>query len=272
MAKLTLQFEDRVLKDVPLGKDLTIGRLPDNGLVIDNPAVSGHHARVFLDGERYVVEDLRSRNGTYVNEKHVIRHTLQTGDVLLVGKHKLLFDQTADAEVAAPKPLLPTLGKTAYLDTKHHRALLARLRDERARERARAQASSDTSEPMATRVGRGVLHVVAGDVDQTEYRLEARTSFIGKSEIALVPLRGWFAPKAAAAIEQTERGYAITVMKGKVVLNGTRLDGRHELNDGDVLDVSGVILRYQSRTDGEERSSQSALDNTHSAVAADASR
>ena len=247
MAKLTLQFENRVLKDVPVGKDLTIGRLPDNGLVIDNPAVSGHHARVFLDGERYVVEDLRSRNGTYVNEKHVTRHTLQTGDVLLVGKHKLLFDHTADADIAAPKAVLPTLGKTAYLDTKQHRALLAKLREERARERASAQANSDVKNSPAAdaRALRGVLHVIAGETEKSEYPLEARTSFIGKSEIALIRLGGWFAPKAAAAIEQTDRGYAITTLKGKVSVNNARLDGRHELKDGDLLECSGLTLRFQ---------------------------
>jgi pSer/pThr/pTyr-binding forkhead associated (FHA) protein len=230
-----------------LGTELTIGRLPDNELVIDNPAVSGHHARVFLDGEQYVVEDLRSRNGTYVNEKHVIRHTLRTGDVLLVGKHKLVFDEAAEVEVATAKPVLPTLGKTAYLDTKQHRALLAKLREERARERARTQASSGAGNSSAAGVQglRAVLRVVAGEAEQSEYPLEARTSFIGKSEVAVVRLRGWFAPKAAAAIEHTDRGYAITTLKGKVLLNSARLDGRHELKDGDLLECNGLTLRFQ---------------------------
>jgi pSer/pThr/pTyr-binding forkhead associated (FHA) protein len=262
-----LQFENRTLKDVSLGTDLTIGRLPDNGLVIDNPAVSGHHARVFLEDGRFVVEDLRSRNGTYVNEKHVIRHTLQTGDVLLVGKHKLLFDETADADLEAPKPVLPTLGKTAYLDTKQHRALLARLREERARERARAQASADPSKRTATDASRGVLQVIAGESDQPEYRLEARTSFVGKSEIALVRLRGWFAPKAAAAIEEIDGGYAVIPMKGKVLVNGARLDVRHELHDGDLLEFGGLILRFHARTDDRERSSRLVHSGTHTAVA-----
>jgi pSer/pThr/pTyr-binding forkhead associated (FHA) protein len=270
MAKLTLQFENRVLKDVPVGADLTIGRLPDNGLVIDNPAVSGHHARVFLEGERYVVEDLRSRNGTYVNEKHVIRHTLQTGDVLLVGKHKLLFDETAEADVAALKPVLPTLGKTAYLDTKQHRALLARLREERARERARAQVSSDASKPMVAGDGGGVLQVIAGNADRPEYRLEARTSFIGKSEIALVRLRGWLAPKAAAAIEQSDGVYAVIPMKGKVLVNGTRLEARHVLNDGDLLEFAGLTLRFHSRPDHENGPSAPVHGDARTTAPADA--
>jgi pSer/pThr/pTyr-binding forkhead associated (FHA) protein len=38
MPKLTLQFDGRVLKDFVVGKSVTIGRLPDNTVVIDNPA------------------------------------------------------------------------------------------------------------------------------------------------------------------------------------------------------------------------------------------
>jgi pSer/pThr/pTyr-binding forkhead associated (FHA) protein len=58
MPKLTLQFEGRLLKEYPVGVGLTIGRLPDNTVVIDNPAVSGHHARVFSDSGAVILEDL----------------------------------------------------------------------------------------------------------------------------------------------------------------------------------------------------------------------
>ena len=52
MAKLVLTFDERVLAEYPVDaeSDTTIGRLPDNTVVIDNPAVSGHHARIFVDG------------------------------------------------------------------------------------------------------------------------------------------------------------------------------------------------------------------------------
>ena len=143
MAKLVLKFDERVLAEYPVDVDseTTIGRLPDNTVVIDNPAVSGHHARIFVDGADYVVEDLRSKNGTYVNDQHVVRAALSDGDVLLVGKHQLVFDVMAIAEAPRSPRALSGLGKTAYLNTKKHRELLARLRTER---RAQAQAASST--------------------------------------------------------------------------------------------------------------------------------
>ena len=56
MSKLILKFEDRILKEVPVSSGaVTIGRLPNNVVAIDNPAVSGQHARVIVEGGQFVV-------------------------------------------------------------------------------------------------------------------------------------------------------------------------------------------------------------------------
>jgi pSer/pThr/pTyr-binding forkhead associated (FHA) protein len=239
MPTLILKFEDKVLNEYAVDGVATIGRLPDNTLIIDNPAVSGHHARVFLDGDHYVVEDLRSKNGTYVNEKHVLRAALQDGDVLLVGKHKLVFDETADAETIAARPVLPTPGETAYLDTKKHRAMLARLRDERTRARQTAKTESPEADGIA------VLRVLGGNAELSEYLLAGQTSIIGKSSEALVRLRGWFKPKTAAAIVRTDTGYALTAVGAKTLVNSERVDGRRDLRDSDIVEVGGLILEFR---------------------------
>ena len=135
MPRLVLTFDDRVLCEFGVDSEVTIGRLPDNTIVIDNPAVSGHHARVFFEGDDCIVEDLRSKNGTYVNEKHVLRAALQDHDQILIGKHKLLFDELSTAESSPNRRIMPTLGGTEYLNTKSHRAMLAKLREERGRSR-----------------------------------------------------------------------------------------------------------------------------------------
>src|SRR6266849_6286086 len=61
MAKLSLMFEKKLVKEVPVGsRPVGIGRSPDNDLPVDNLAVSNHHARVFFEAGRLVVEDLDS--------------------------------------------------------------------------------------------------------------------------------------------------------------------------------------------------------------------
>src|SRR5437868_5241097 len=93
MAKLYLRFEGKELKEVTVTQSavITIGRLPDNLLQIDNLAVSGHHAKIYWDGEHYTLEDNGSLNGTYVNNQRVTKHKLKNGDTVLVGKHSVEF-------------------------------------------------------------------------------------------------------------------------------------------------------------------------------------
>ena len=51
MSKLTLQYKVSPSREYAVGAGITIGRLPDNAVMIDNPAASGHHARVFHEGD-----------------------------------------------------------------------------------------------------------------------------------------------------------------------------------------------------------------------------
>ena len=78
----------------------TIGRLPNNDVRIDNPAVSGHHSLIINILNDSFLEDLNSTNGTYVNGKLIKKHALQHGDVITIGHHQLRFSdqQASDTE------------------------------------------------------------------------------------------------------------------------------------------------------------------------------
>lgn len=75
---------------------VTIGRSPHSDLFLDDVTVSRHHARVLRDEVGYLVEDLNSLNGTYVNRKRIERHQLLDGDELQIGKFKLAFLEQAE--------------------------------------------------------------------------------------------------------------------------------------------------------------------------------
>src|SRR5580693_6352605 len=101
-AKLSLKFNDNVLREVALsGGVVTIGRQPDNLLRIDNPIVSGHHARIFWENDQYVLEDNDSFNGTYLNKRSVSRAMLSDGDVIVIGKHRIEFHDAAGKRYAS---------------------------------------------------------------------------------------------------------------------------------------------------------------------------
>ncbi len=101
MARLILSLDGQVLAEYNMSKErYTIGRLPDNDVRIDNPAVSGHHSLIINILNDSFLEDLNSTNGTYVNGKLIKKHALQNGDVITIGHHQLRFSdqQTNDTE------------------------------------------------------------------------------------------------------------------------------------------------------------------------------
>jgi len=92
MARLILSLDSQVLAEYNMSKErYTIGRLPDNDVRIDNPAVSGHHSLIINILNDSFLEDLNSTNGTYVNGKLIKKHALQHGDVITIGHHQLRF-------------------------------------------------------------------------------------------------------------------------------------------------------------------------------------
>jgi hypothetical protein len=89
-----LSSGDREGEIVPVQGDLvTIGRSPQSDLFLDDVTVSRHHARIVIECDTYLIEDLNSLNGTYVNRKRIEQHQLFDGDELQIGKFKLNFLQ-----------------------------------------------------------------------------------------------------------------------------------------------------------------------------------
>lgn len=136
MSILTLRFKDNKIQDYALkrGKRLTIGRNSDNDIVIDSLAVSGYHARIESVAANFVVRDLESTNGTFVNNERIELHALQHGDVVIIGKHELVFDQLVfdPSATGEKKDKTETFfdDKTRFLDTSQHRELTQKKGDE----------------------------------------------------------------------------------------------------------------------------------------------
>jgi len=250
MAKLFLKFEQAVLKEIPLTQGVTtIGRLPDNVIQVDNLAVSGHHAKIYWDNDKFVIEDNNSLNGTYVNNARINRRALKDGDTVLIGKHILSFKEdwredrsVKPAAAQASAPPMPKLDPTAALDTKEMKDRLAGT------EAGPSPTRQYESLPGAEKIG--TLTIVSGKTDDTQYVLTSKMSVIGKSEMASIKLRGWFAPKMAALISKRENGYFIAASekKIKVKINDEEIAGQRALADGDVIEVAGVKATFGFQT------------------------
>jgi pSer/pThr/pTyr-binding forkhead associated (FHA) protein len=257
--KLILKFEETMLKEVGLGeRPVTIGRGPDNDIHIDNLAVSTHHAKIYKDAGRVIIEDLNSLNGTFMNNQRITKSFLKIGDKILIGKHHILLDDTisGDVPVAAPKTAAPKIQETVMLDAKARKALLDQaLAAQAAGGGAAAAPAAPAARPGGTAVQAPVpprvkiptLAVIAGKTDQPEYQLTGKLIVIGKSDMATIKLRGWFKPKVAAQITKRDDGFYIG--KGDKVpsVNGIPISSPTRLNEGDIIEVAGVKLNFNFR-------------------------
>jgi predicted component of type VI protein secretion system len=72
------------------GQNVTIGRVPDNGIQLDDFTVSRQHAVLVNQDGAWLVRDLASLNGTYVNNQRVDEAVLRHGDDLQIGRFRLV--------------------------------------------------------------------------------------------------------------------------------------------------------------------------------------
>ena len=70
---------------------VTVGRAPDNDVVVGDPATSGHHGRIEMRNGFFWISDLGSTNGTMVNGEPVIEKQLSDGDMIAIGQNTMRF-------------------------------------------------------------------------------------------------------------------------------------------------------------------------------------
>jgi hypothetical protein len=198
---------------------VTIGRKADNTLAINDPVVSGHHARIVKIQAVFFLEDLKSTNGTTINGQSITRHQLRDADVITIGQHRLVFQENTAASSAAPAPFID-LDRTTVL-------------------------RGTNRTPDGPTLTAKVL-VVTGKTDRLEYPLTKQVNVIGSQDGSTIRLTGWFAPKSAAQIARRGPSYSISPSQGtkSLLVNGTNVVGQQVLKNGDQIEVAGVQLTF----------------------------
>jgi len=93
MIKILLKYKQKVLKTFETDKNkITIGRLDSNDIHINNPAVSKQLAQIVKNQDNYLIEDLKSTNGIYLNKVRILIKYLKDNDVINIGKYTLVVN------------------------------------------------------------------------------------------------------------------------------------------------------------------------------------
>ena len=258
MARLILSLDGHVMAEYNMTKErYTLGRLPDNDVRVDNPAVSGHHALVINILNDSFLEDLNSTNGTYVNGKLIKKHALQHGDVITIGQHHLRFvdsqlegsaqDEfektmvinpstvtedrlraTATASAAASTPAVQDAGKAAA------RASSAAPAAAEAASRGHVATLAPGTRALPT----GKLQVLSGQFAGRELELVKALTTLGRPGIQV------------AAIARRADGYTIVHVESAKpgeypLVNGEPIGPQaRRLADNDVITLAGVKMGF----------------------------
>lgn len=242
MIRLLVKFKDRTIKEFALDRidALSIGRNANHHLVIDNYAVSGDHAAILKEGNRFILKDTNSKNGTFLNGFTVQQATLKNGDVITIGKHTLVF-----LDRGRPRPRLeqgglktsalpgdPGPDHTMFMDTEVYRRMLAESGD-----------IPETPKPPAY-----VAFLAGGN---GRFDLAKSLITIGRThrcDIIIGGFLSFLAGDPAAAISKTPQHHYISGVGGwiKPKVNGRTVRGPVRLKDMDVIKIGAVVLQYAS--------------------------
>jgi pSer/pThr/pTyr-binding forkhead associated (FHA) protein len=243
MARLMLSLDGSVLAEYNMNKErYTIGRLPDNDIRIDNPAVSGHHSLIINILNDSFLEDLNSTNGTYVNGKLIKKHAMQHGDVITVGHHQLRFVDSQDGESEQDefeKTMVITSSTQGEDRIRRVGAAVDQAAKAVAAKRPAAPAGAPSGIPeSATALPKAKLQVLSGAFAGRELELTKALTTLGRPGVQV------------AAITRRAEGYFIVhVDSGKEndfpQVNGVPIGPQaRRLNDNDVVQLAGVKMGF----------------------------
>jgi pSer/pThr/pTyr-binding forkhead associated (FHA) protein len=234
MARLVLSLDSQVMAEYNMNKErYTIGRLPDNDIRIDNPAVSGHHSLIINILNDSFLEDLNSTNGTYVNGKLIKKHALQHGDVVTVGHHQLRFveDDEAQDEFEKTMVIQPSARPVDKLRS-------ASAAAENVSAGISATGARKALAESATAPKKAKLQVLSGAFAGRELDLNKALTTLGRPGV-----------QVAAITRRADGFFIVHVDSGKEgdfpLLNGSAIGSNAtKLTDNDVIQLAGVKMGF----------------------------
>jgi len=240
MARLILSLDSQVLAEYNMNKErYTIGRLPDNDVRIDNPAVSGHHALIINILNDSFLEDLNSTNGTYVNGKLIKKHALQHGDVITCGHHQLRF---VDSQASENEP--DEFEKTMVIQPSaaiEERVRATKAEPQPAKSASASRSNGDaaaTHSPGPVAPPKAKLQVLSGAFAGRELELVKALTTLGRPGV-----------QVAAITRRADGFYLVHVDSGTPDdfphVNGSPIGPQaRRLADNDVITLAGVKMGF----------------------------
>ncbi len=214
--------------------NITVGRLPENDIPIASISVSRRHLRIEQDTTRqYILTDLNSLNGTFVNNQKVSITKLSDGDKITIGKYGILFEIASDDSEVVETSIIDK--KDTPLSPEHAAKPTMKVNVVDGKEPPPDDVVDITDKtPMLIETSK---HVV--------YKIDKPVMSIGSSENDDIFVEGFLISDGHVLIEQDSEGTWIHANKlmGKVKINGKK-ENKHKLVHKDQIEIGTSIFRY----------------------------
>lgn len=218
MSKLTLSFKTKVLRVFPLQQGIMeIGSDPSCSIHIDSLAVQDRHARIETHGNDSILFDLKTDDGTFVNQNRINEHKLADGDIIRVGKHLLTYKFEEFSSLEADESST-SIDITPVLETEIQDAAI-----------------EIPEEPENTRLKQGWLQILNGQNLGKTMALTRSMTNLGKPGVA------------TAVITKRNDGYFISHLEGKYPpkVGQQPIDDRSvKLEDGDTITIGNINMQF----------------------------
>jgi pSer/pThr/pTyr-binding forkhead associated (FHA) protein len=235
MPSIIVTYQTRVVKNhvIKPQSTVTIGRHPDNDIVIDNRLVSARHAKILQSGDGLQLIDLNSTNGTYVNDDQVAEYKLAHQDWISIGKHILIVDLYETLSLESTQQMLK-VGSSSAAD-------------------AESTMLIDRSDLHGQMQSIDYLNFLSADRD--DFELSNKMITIGKNSDADIVISGiWslLAGSPSATIGKQGADYFLDYVTGliKPRINGAPIKSPTKLNHRDLIKIGPLTMQLYRITQG----------------------
>lgn len=228
MFRVTMQFGGKPVRKFTFDKELiSIGRDTSCDIVIENIGASRRHATIERTTDGYVLADLKSHNGTYVQGEKVFHHRLGESDEFYIGKYCFAFEALEPVvecddgveEAVAKAPAAPDM--TFRLDKKDIDRIMSH----------------------SARGSKTQLVQIAPEGEKGSYDLEKAYITLGKGASCDVKLAGFFVPEIAGVVVRGDHGFRLLAPSSRCRINGAH-KADAPLADGDLIQFGKRRYRF----------------------------
>lgn len=229
MFRVTMTFGGKPIKKFTFDKEqVAIGRDAGCEIQVENIGASRRHALIEKTGEGFVLSDLQSHNGTFVNGEKIFHHKLREQDEFYIGKYAFQFEalepvvehMTEQMPQSAPsRQEMPDM--TFRLDRKEIEKIIG----------------------MSQRGAQSQLAQIAPEGAKKNWGLDKGYYLVGSDEACEIKTPGFFMPGKAGILVRTETGWRAIALSPKFRVNAKEIADA-PLVDGDLVSVGKHRFRF----------------------------